>query len=186
MKLPINGELCKFCSQKFPGSCHNLWMFIPRADKMTTGLTTFKTERKPQFFNLNFPPSIILQVMCSLVCELDQKYCLEAKGQRRFHIWKAGGPQKGATSVAEQTPQIGWIKAHMRLVCEQAEADSCPSGIEYKAFSSAGDVIWKSASWEQSHLNCCMVLQLHNLIVVMFHPKVSVLGGSVHIKFVSH
>lgn len=75
---------------------------------------------------------------------------------------------------------------HETLVREQAEADSCPSGIQYKALSSAGDVIWKSASLEQSHLNCCMVLQLHNLIVVMFHPKVSVLGGSVHLKFVIH
>lgn len=94
---------------------HNLQKLMPRANKMTTGLTTFKIKCKPQLFNLNFPPSIILQDMCSLVCELDQKHCLEEKGQRRFLIWKAGSPQKGATSIAEQTPQIGWIKAHMRL-----------------------------------------------------------------------
>jgi len=54
--------------------------------KLTTGLSTSKIKCKIQFFNLTFPPSIILQGMCCLVCELDQKYCLEAKGQRRFHI----------------------------------------------------------------------------------------------------
>lgn len=117
MKLPINAKLCTFCLYKFLSICHKLWRFIHRADKMTMGLTTSQTKCKTQFFNLNLPPSIILQGMCSLVCELDQKYCLEAKGQRRFHTWKARGPQEGATSVAEQTPQIGWIKAHMRLWC---------------------------------------------------------------------
>lgn len=154
---------------------------------MTTGPTPFKTKGKPPVLQLKRPSlnNFARHVLLSLW--IGSKALPRGKGSEEIPHMKSRRPSKGCnlncwtdtTNRMDKSPQE-------TLVCEQGEADGCPSGIKHKAFSSAGNVSWKSASWEQSHLNSCVVLQLHNLAGRMFHPKVCARGSSVHMKCVSH